>query len=1347
MRHHAYLSLLVASVALAAPLRPEEIPEPLRPWTRWVLRGQEWARCPFLGGLSNVDRCSWPTRLELRVDDRAGEVTQQWRTYDEDWVPLPGEADRWPQEVTVDGRPAPVVAREEAPGVILTPGDHTIRARFLWDALPESLRVSAESGLVRLVVRGEPVPFPLREADRVWIQRARPPEAEDRLEVLAHRRVVDDVPLQVITRIELRVAGKDREVLLGRALLPGSVPMALSGLPARLEADGRLRVQVSAGQHVIELTARHEGPVASLARADPDGPWAAQEVWSFEARNNLRVVTVEGVTVDPQQTTLPAEWHGLPAYLVNVGDGMRLVEKRRGDADPPPDRLTLSRTLWLDHDGKGLTARDEIGGTLRQSFRLEMGSGTELGRATIDGRDQLITRLRPGGPAGIEVRQGQANVESVARIAGHASLPAVSWNHDFHEVNAVLRIPPGWRLLGAWGADEVPETWLRRWSLLDLFIVLVIAFAVARLWGTRWGVLAFATLGLTATEADAPRWIWVAALCGEALVRVLPPGRIARLARGYRVGAWVVLVLIAVPFVVQHLRLALYPAVSPDPPAAFEESALLDSNAKMVALPASPAPAAAEAPRRRGIQIKETDDALEGLSAPEDKAGVGPAQALMESEVPQKAEPYAADIDPTAQVQTGPGLPRWSWEAATLRFSGPVQRAQRVRLLLAPPWLNLLLAALRVALIALMIGRLLGRLLPPRRGAAALAVLLCLAPGAARADFPPSDVLEELRKRLVERPDCAPHCTSAPRMSLYATPSTLRLRLEVHAAADTAVPLPGSDEWPPERVLLDGAPARALFRYEGSLWIAVAPGRHQVLLEGALPPRAGVQIQLPLRPRRVEVSASGWTVSGVHEDGVADATLLLSRVGQAALEGGLEPTALPPFVSVERTLHLGLTWQVDTTVRRLTPAGAAVVLEVPLLDGESVTTPDVRVENRRVLLNLPAQETERSWQSTVPVRATLALAAPKTAWSEVWRLDTSAVWHVTPRGIPPVQPLDESGRRVPEWRPWPGETLALDVARPAGLAGPTLTIERATLALRPGERATDATLDLEIRSSRGGEHAITLPDGAQLETVAVDGSVQPIRAQKRRVTLPIVPGERRFALSWREPRGIGAAFSGSDVDLGAPAANVDLRVEMPAGRWTLLVGGPRQGPAVLFWSLLCGLLLVAWGLSRSPLVPLRFHQWMLLAIGLSQMPIWAAAIVAGWLLALGARRRWPGDGALWFDLRQVLLLGWTAAALVVLFGAIHQGLLGHPDMQISGNGSHAGDLRWFADRTGAALPRPWAVSVPLIVYRLAMLGWALWIAAALLRWLRWAWTCFSDGAPWRPRPRAAPQPPPSTAAG
>ncbi len=70
-------------------------------------------------------------------------------------------------------------------------------------------------------------------------------------------------------------------------------------------------------------------------------------------------------------------------------------------------------------------------------------------------------------------------------------------------------------------------------------------------------------------------------------------------------------------------------------------------------------------------------------------------------------------------------------------------------------------------------------------------------------------------------------------------------------------------------------------------------------------------------------------------------------------------------------------------------------------------------------------------------------------------------------------------------------------------------------------------------------------------------------------------------------------------------------------------------------------------------------------------------------------------------------------------------------MQIGGNGSSGYDLRWFEDRAGAVPSDAWVLSVPLTVYRLLMLAWALWIAFALLRWLRWSWDAFSSGGYWR----------------
>ncbi len=52
------------------------------------------------------------------------------------------------------------------------------------------------------------------------------------------------------------------------------------------------------------------------------------------------------------------------------------------------------------------------------------------------------------------------------------------------------------------------------------------------------------------------------------------------------------------------------------------------------------------------------------------------------------------------------------------------------------------------------------------------------------------------------------------------------------------------------------------------------------------------------------------------------------------------------------------------------------------------------------------------------------------------------------------------------------------------------------------------------------------------------------------------------------------------------------------------------------------------------------------------------------------------------------------------------------------------------DRSGPELPRPWILSAPLGVYRGLMLLWALWLAFALMRWLRWGWSAFGRDPSW-----------------
>jgi hypothetical protein len=1312
------LSTLVARGAAWGQLQATaDLPEPLRPWVGWVLHGHEDDRCPLLFGLPDRHQCLWPSRLILELRERAGRFNQQWRVDRDAWVPLPGDTRLWPQHVQVDGHAAVVTPQAGRPVVHLERGTHAAEGVFEWDDLPEFLQVPPETGLLALSIRGEAVAFPSRDAEgRLWLnKRGDGPDVEDRVDVSVQRRVTDDVPLVLTTRVELNVSGKERELRLGKALPEKFIPMSLaSPIPARLESDGHLRVQVRPGNWSIELVARHDGPASALhlpaSDSAADGTWDAAEVWVFEARNDLRIVSVEGVAaVDPQQTLLPEEWKRWPAYRMRPGDTMTLLEKRRGG---------------------GYTIHDQISGTVSRSWRLDMSPPTSLGRVAIAGQDQLITRLGDTPDSGVEIRQVAVQVDADSRWAGSRSrLPAVGWRHDFHEVSGQLNLPPGWRLLHASGVDDVSTTWLGAWTLLDLFVVLIIAMAAAKLWGWAVGGLALVTLGLTYTEPNAPRLVWLCVLTAEALVRGLPHGRLLRLAKVGRVLAATALLVITIPFMVQQVRHGMYPAL--------EHPGLAMAERKV---PGVPAEAARPKSMRQADQFGAADQMAE------------------EHEVRRAAVPPSPrEVDLNALIQTGPGLPQWQWNAVSLRWRGPVERTQQMRLFLLPPWANFCLGLLRTGLLAVLLvcivpssSRDWWRRFAERRRmrtlpvAALLLVLSGLLIRSARADIPSADVLNQLRDRLLEKPECHPTCAASPRLRLDIRPTRLTAEMEVHAATETAIPLPGSAQhWTPDSIAVDGEPPAGLTRAaEGFLWLLLSPGTHRITLAGALPDRDVVHIALPLKPHRVEAHTEGWILDGLHEDGLADDTLQLTRVGadSGAAHEELQAGIMPPFVRVERELRLGLTWVADTTVQRLTPPDTAVVLEVPLLPGELVTTPGVRIADGRAQVNMAPPVSTVQWQSLLTQHPAISLRAPESVpWAEVWQVNASSLWHVESQGIPMIHRPDTGGTRVREWRPWPGEAVTIEVSRPAGVIGQALTIDRSLVEVSPGLRATDASLTLDLRSSRGGQHTVRLPEGAELQSVVIDGARQPIRQEQRAVTLPLVPGRQAVHLAWRQGGGIVLRFRSPEVDLGQASVNTETRIAVPADRWTLFLGGPRLGPAVLFWSSLIVLALVSVGLARLRFTPLGWHHWFLLGVGLTQVPIWSSVIIAGWLLALGWRReRGTALGDLGFNVFQLFLALWTVAALAELVWSVQQGLLGLPEMQIAGNGSSARQLRWYSDAAAAVLPRAWVLSVPLLVYRVAMLAWALWLAQALLRWLRWGWSCFTAGGISRPLRRTLP---------
>ncbi|HSN71102.1 MAG TPA: hypothetical protein VLT59_06310, partial [Steroidobacteraceae bacterium] len=775
--------------------------------------------------------------------------------------------------------------------------------------------------LIDLAIDGRPVITPDRNESAgrasVWLgpRPAATPQAES-LDVRVHRRLEDGIPGRLETRILLSVAGPPREVTLG-PILPAdfSVLGIASALPARLDREHRLHLQLQRGNWQVTVHARAPGVVDAFELPVPAEPWPPRETLSFTPRDALRIVTIEGASpTDPGQAGVPPDWQGQSAYVLSPGEGLRLVERSRGLAGDAGTRLELQRELWLGFDHAGWLARDRLTGELSGRWRRGMTAPRQLESVTTDGRHLSVTRGDNGdnGETGFELRSARVDVDALASLPMAASeLPASGWQHVLDAAVTQLNLPPGHRLIAAFGVAESRGDWLGRWTLLDIFVVLLVTVAAFRLLGPVGAAVSLPALALGYHEPLAPTWVWVNVVLAVALVRALPTGRLRQWASVWRAVSFVLLLLVLVPFAFVQLRLALYPQLSEPAFAAF-------------------APIGAQAPRsERPVMEDEASKAYEAAmtSALEARDAAGLAQAAPDA-APAPSPPTAIEYLPGTVAQTGPARPQWRYQQYWLEFAAPVEPGQIVRLVIAPPWA---VSTLRVLAVAFAVVFLLllaqGVVAPPARRAAAattgaavafvaFALMLGLPASSAQAQaaIPTTELLRELERRLLEPPSCAPECASLAAAYVDVGATEAEITLDVHATAPTAFPMPrlGNPLAYSQATERGGSAVPVVADQGGQAWALVEPGIRRIELVVPIGDATQFQLRFPRVPKRVEARAPGWSVDGIAAGRLIGDTVSLQR--EALVDGGERPARegasapIAPFVIVERRLLLDLDW-------------------------------------------------------------------------------------------------------------------------------------------------------------------------------------------------------------------------------------------------------------------------------------------------------------------------------------------------------------------------------------------------------------------------------------------------------
>ncbi len=1339
--------LLWLSVSLAAYAKTQ-VPAPLQPWISWVLETEQYIDCTPHFQSPKQKICFWIGQVKLNLDPGFLQFRFDVDAKIDGWMPLPGTDKLWPQELKIGGNRAPVVSRNGFPFVWVKRGKQTVLGVIRWQEFPQNIPLPPSYGMLDLridkALEGKAY---IGAENRLWLVRenVRQGLETDGLQLKVFRKLTDSEPRQLETLLRLEVSGTDREATLGKLQLTGWELLDFDApLPARIEDDGAMRIQLRPGKWVLHAKFRQLNQnELFLPEPQIELGWPEQEVWVVESRLPLRSAEIEGEAIDPQQTLLPEKWKSLPAYKLSRDAGLKLKALPGSNSAQAVNRIEQNTTAWLAFDAQRWVWRDHLSGRIEQGWRMEQKAPFVLGHAKINQQPQLITQLTGNGQRGVEARYQQLDMEAVSTLPLEKSgwklrIPASSWADNGHldRVNTQLNLPPGWWPLAVLGTDSSQGSWLDRWTLWDVFLGLLIVAAFWRLEGWMLGLASFFGLAFGYHESGAPVWIWLAILLPLALLRVVDRNPWKKWLTVWRWAAFVTIAGVMLSYAIDQLRMTVYPQLEQP---YVSQGDMFAEDLEM------------SAPMSRVVDAMSSAESRDTQSSKSRPVGGGSWQAL------------------NAPLPTGPGIPRWQWKSVQLTWTGGVSAEQAADLLLLTPMQARFARAIHLGLLAVMLVALVGRRHPPqpsepssiaaddvRAGAAKLAAIsmlaimatgLCLS-GESRAEgFPSDEMLSELRGRLTEGPDCIPTCADLNSAEVVLDGYSLTISMEMSVLAKVAVPIPAKvGYWVPQHVFVDGREVKfatvlpaggvaveAAAAGSNGVWsIEFEPGIHEVVLEGSVRERDQFKLLFPLPAKRFNAKIDDWVMSGASLTELHGSELNFERTSISIRNEESRQTlfqeAAPAFVRIEREIELDINWHIRTRVIRMAPKRGAITLSVPLLAGERILSGDAVNEDGLATFTLSDMAQQLEWESNLGPVKRIDLTAPINApWVEHWAVRISPHWRLQYTGVSPYELVSE-GQWFPRWQPRPGDSVVLQISQPLVLDGQMLTVDAVDMHQEVGSRSQQMSMMLQLRSAKSQRYSFPLPPNSTLQSIQLNGDMQPFRQDDGLVDVVVGYGQQSLNVVWTTPlEESNWQLMTPSIQLPGAAANISMTTSLPTSVWPIWVQGPAHGPAILFWGVLGVTLVVALALGGHEGNPLGRGSWCLLALGATLGWVQGLIILVVWFYSLqyrsqiiGSAGKWARRGyQVWLVLLTIMAVGWILAS-------IPQGLVGQPMDYVAGNGSSMWWLRWFEDSANGALPATRVVIVPVMAYRIAVLLWSLWLAFAMLRWLQWGWLKFSE---------------------
>lgn len=432
--------------------------------------------------------------------------------------------------------------------------------------------------------------------------------------------------------------------------------------------------------------------------------------------------------------------------------------------------------------------------------------------------------------------------------------------------------------------------------------------------------------------------------------------------------------------------------------------------------------------------------------------------------------------------------------------------------------------------------------------------------------FPDSQILNDLKKYSNQTVECSEFsCNSINKITFNLNQKELVASLSISSRKFSLLRLPfNSNEIKIDSILMDGKTWYQVLLEQSVYKVAVPTGEHIVTVK--IHPNSTF-ISLTQTIPNITVSPS---LSLDERNGTSLISIKQIPSANNTKNDLSEKSNYPTdsFYQVSRTLFLNNSWKVLTTINPLFDSTKSTVLEIPLLKGEKILNPDIKVDNNKAIVTVSNQPL--SWESSLPSVAELEIPPVNdNHFNQIFSLESSNIWQYTVKGKNPFSIQGD----ITSWNLWNGETLMLNFKAPAVLDGKTLSLHNLQVNYHKSHETYFYEYSLIADTSLASKIFFTLPEKFKIENLIINNNSINIDKNSQKIPVDLNFGSNtiQFSISTEKPQTVLKSFP----YVKFPEKVYNASYLLSSNDWIIYSGGSNVNTEYILFSSFAVLLLVS----------------------------------------------------------------------------------------------------------------------------------------------------------------------------